>query len=164
MSGPTFLAEARTWARSRWQALQPRERAGLACAAGLLGFYVLWSVAVAPALRTLSKAPAVQAQQEAQLERMRLLATQAQALRSLPRSERPAAWREALTASVRGLGASQLQWSGSAATVAVLACPPEALGPWLAELGPRWQLQVSEARLVRDAQGLWQGEIVLEQP
>ena len=55
--------------RQRWLALAPRERVGLGLAALALGLFLLWSVAVAPALRSLSSAPARLAEIDTRLAR-----------------------------------------------------------------------------------------------
>ena len=56
--------------RQRWSALAPRERLLVGAAALALGLFLLWSVAIAPALRSLSTAPARLAEVDAQLVRL----------------------------------------------------------------------------------------------
>ena len=50
----------------------------------MLGAFLLWSVALQPALRTLREAPAQRDALDVQLQQMRALATEAQQLRSAP--------------------------------------------------------------------------------
>lgn len=147
----------------RWAALQPRERLGLLAAMWLMGLYLLWSVALAPALQTLASADAQRQRLDQQLQRMQALAAQASALKNDIKPA-PKDWRKELKDSLSGLGQSQLLESGGTVQVQLKACEAQALGRWLAELGPRWRLQVSQARLRADAQGLWQGQITLVAP
>lgn len=74
--------------QQRWQALAPRERLGATLGLGLLLVFLVWSLAVQPALKTLRTAPAQQATLDAQLAQMQRLAAEASELRALPRSIR----------------------------------------------------------------------------
>lgn len=147
----------------RWAALQPRERLGLQLAAGLLGVYLLWTVLLAPALHTLRHAKAQQHQLQAQLLRMQALQARAEQARTAARNQ-PQGWREELQDAVQSLGAAELRESAHGPQVLLQGCDPQALGRWLAELGPRWRLQVTEASLRRDEQGLWHGQLQLQAP
>ena len=70
--------------RARWQALGPRERRGLALAAWVLGLFLLWAVAIAPAWRTTRAAPAQLDRLDAQLQQMQRQAHEARELRAIP--------------------------------------------------------------------------------
>ena len=59
--------------RARWQALGARERRGLAVAAWVLGLFLLWALAIAPAWRTVRAAPAQLDRLDAQLQQMQHL-------------------------------------------------------------------------------------------
>lgn len=123
--------------KARWAALEARERRLVIAAATLVALALLWWIALAPALRTLSAAPAEHAQLDAQLQQMATLQNRAKALQSQPRLNRDDALR-ALEASVRdGLGAgnAQLMTSGGdgAATVSLRAAPAPSVAQWLAQ-------------------------------
>ncbi|MDN6886164.1 type II secretion system protein GspM [Variovorax sp. CAN2819] len=123
--------------KARWATLEVRERRMVYAAAALVALALLWWIALAPALRTLSAASAEHAQLDAQLQQMATLQARAKALQSQPRLNRDDAMR-ALETSVReGLGASnaQLMASGGdgAATVSLRAAPATNLAQWLGQ-------------------------------
>jgi general secretion pathway protein M len=72
-TAPTRSPLAARWSGLRqavstaWAARQPRERLMVGLAAAVLGLFLLWSVAIAPAWRSLRTAPARLEQLEAQL-------------------------------------------------------------------------------------------------
>lgn len=147
----------------RWLALQPRERAGLTAAALALALFAVWTLGLAPALKTLREAPAQHQRLDAQMQRMQAWQAQAEALQAQPKKAAEQ-WRDGLAASVRTLGAAELVWAGNSATVRLKDCTPQALGQWLSELGPQWQLQLGQASLQLSAEGLWQGQLQLSKP
>jgi general secretion pathway protein M len=123
--------------KARWAALEARERRMVLVAATLVALALLWWIALAPALRTLSAAPAEHAQLDAELQQMASLQNRAKALQSQPRLNRDDALR-ALESSVRdGLGTSnaQLMTAGGdgAATVSLRAAPAPSVAQWLAQ-------------------------------
>lgn len=144
---------------ARWQAwwpeLEPREQRLIGAAAALVLLALLWWVALAPALRTLSAAPAEHARLDAQLQQMTTLQTQAKALQAQPRASRDDSVR-ALESSVRqSLGANaQLQpaASGDGITVAVRTVPADTLAQWLAQARSNARAVPREAHLARSAQ------------
>ena len=144
---------------ARWQAwwpeLEPREQRLIGAAAALVLLALLWWVALAPALRTLSAAPAEHARLDAQLQQMTTLQTQAKALQAQPRASRDDAVR-ALESSVRqSLGPNaQLQpaASGDGITVAVRTIPADTLAQWLAQARSNARAVPREAHLARSAQ------------
>ncbi len=147
---------------TRWAALQPRERRGLKLAGALLGLCLLW-LAMQPAWQTWRSAETQRRLLDAQLQRMQALSAQAQSLRGATQAA-PARWREELEQSLASLGPAELQSTEGGLQVQLQGCSAPALARWLAELGPRWRLQVSQARLRSDANGLWQGQITLQAP
>ena len=147
-----------------WSRMARREQ-GLVVIAALLVLAVLvWSVALAPALRLLRTAPVQIELLDTQLQTMQGLASLAKAMQSRPAVSREDTLR-ALESSLRqSLGASaQLRLSGDRATVELKAASPELLAQWLgqARLGAR--AIVSQAKLVRGANG-WDGSLVLDLP
>lgn len=144
---------------ARWQAwwpeLEPREQRLIGGAAALVLLALLWWVALAPALRTLSAAPAEHARLDAQLQQMTSLQTQAKALQAQPRASRDDAMR-ALESSVRqSFGPNaQLQpaASGEGITVAVRAMPADTLAQWLGQARSNARAVPREAHLTRSTQ------------
>lgn len=83
---------------SAWRARDAREQRLVLLAAWVLGLYLLWSLALQPALRTLRDAPPRLDTLQAELQRMQDQAVEAQQLRAiapLPRAQALAALRAA---------------------------------------------------------------------
>ncbi len=149
--------------RERWTGLQARERMGLSTALVVLALFLVWSQLLAPAWRLWREAPAQHLRLDAQMQRMLDLRAQAEALKNQS-IKAPEQWREGLTAATRSLGASELVWSGNTANVRLKECSPQALARWLSDLGPMWQLQLSQASLRLAEDGLWQGKLTVIKP
>lgn len=153
--------------KARWAALGPREQRGLALAASVLGAALLWSVGLAPALRTLQSAPALNAQLGAAAERMQALQARAQLLQAKPVAV-PGDLLKALQSATTELGkAASLQVVGDVATITLRQVRVPSLAPWLAPAvgtGP----SPAEAHLQRDAgsgaEPLWSGTLVYRLP
>ena len=146
--------------RQRWQALGARDRrlAGLGMA--VLGAFVLWTLAVQPAWRTLRDAPAQRDALEQQLQQMRTLAAEAQQLRGAPAlgAEQSAA---ALRAASERLGTkARLSLQGERAVLTLNGVSSAQLREWLAEARAGARARPVEAQLTRNAQG-FNGSIVL---
>jgi general secretion pathway protein M len=143
-------ARWRTW----WPELDPREQRLVAIAAALVGLALVWWVALAPALGTLSAAPAEHAKLDAQLQQMTALQRQAKALQSQPRASRDDAMR-ALEASVReNLGPNaQLQSAGAGenATIALRAAPADALAQLITQARSNARAVPREVHLTRSS-------------
>lgn len=144
----------------RWAALRPRERTGLQWATACLGLFLLWTVALKPALRTLNQAQHGSQRLVETLQHMHALQAQAKALQQIP--ARSADWQDELARSIETLGPARLGQTPEGLQLNLQGSTPHALGSWLAELGPRWRVGVRQASLQRDAQGLWHGQIWLE--
>ena len=140
---------------ARWAALPARERQLVLLGAVLVAVALLWWVALAPALATLRAAPARHKQLDAQLQQMRTLQAQAQTLQvQAPMS--------AVDASVKPLGtAAQLVVMGERVTVTFNAVAPDALAQWLTQARLNARAVPSEAKLVRNGAGSWDGTVVL---
>jgi general secretion pathway protein M len=146
---------------ARWAALPARERQLVVLGAALVAVALLWWVALAPALATLRAAPARHKQLDAQLQQMRTLQAQAQTLQvQAPMSAVDA--RRALEASVKPLGtAAQLVVMGERVTVTFNAVAPDALAQWLTQARLNARAVPSEAKLVRNGAGSWDGTVLL---
>lgn len=138
--------------RQRWNTLAPREQALVLGAAWLVGLALLWWVLVSPALTTVRQAAEQQRSLDMQLQKMRSLQAQAQALQSQPKISRDEALR-ALEASVKqrlGAGA-QFNVVGDRATIKLKSVPAEALSQWLTQARINARATPAEARLIRVA-------------
>ena len=151
--------------RTRWQALAPREKMLVGGAAALLAAVLVWLIAIGPALATLRTAEEQHRALDTQLQRMRSLQAQAQALQSQPQLAAEEALRM-LELSVRQqLGTSaRLVIAGERATVTLSGTPPDALAQWLTQARVNARALPGEARISRNAAGLWDGTLVLTLP
>ena len=149
--------------RERWQALGVRERRGLSLAGALLGLFLLWALAIAPAWRTAREAPAQLDRLDAQLQQMQRLAGEAHSLRNTPTiasSQAVAALRAATDALG---GAGRLQLAGDRATLTLTGANGSQLRDWLAEARSNARARPLEANLTRGPQG-YNGSIVVALP
>lgn len=139
------------------QGLQPRERVAVGLAVAVLGLYLLWAVALSPALRSLRAAPEQHRAADAQLAEVRALASQAQALqgqRGAQALSRAEAVRALEQATQQTLGeATRVSVVGNRVTVSVNAAAPDALARWLAQARLNARLLPTEARLQRSGEG-----------
>lgn len=149
----------------RWSRLVPREQRLVGAAAGLVAVALLWWVALAPPLAVLRVADEQHRGLDAQLQRMRSLQAQAQALQAQPRQTQDDTSR-LLEVTVRqqlGLTA-RISISGERVTVTLSGATPEALSLWLTQARTNARVLPSEARLTRNPAGLWDGVLVLGLP
>ncbi len=155
--------------KARWKALPRRERMLAAVVASLMSAAALWWLALGPALATLRTAPAQRQALDQQMQRMRQLEAQAQAIRatqqSLPPLGRDEAQR-ALEATVKQhFGeAARLSLSGEGATLTLAGVSGDALARWLAQARLEARTLPVEARLNRQGSGLWEGRLALALP
>lgn len=154
------------WA-TRWGGLSRRERQAITVAATLVGMTLVWSLAVAPAWRTLQQAPQLRARAMATLETMRAQASEAQDLRN-----KAATSRHTRADALRTLEAATRQWLGPSArtiasddriTVTLQSASPDALAHWLNDTRLNAGLYPIQAHLERtaDADVRWQGTVLL---
>ncbi len=150
---------------ARWASLAPREKSLTAAACGLIALALVWWVGIAPARATLKSAETQHINLEQQLDKMRRLQAQAQALQSQPKLSYDDASR-ALETSVRErLGATaRVATVGDKTTVTLTGVPPNTLAQWLAQARSSARVLPSEARLTRNAAGTWDGSVVLSLP
>jgi len=148
--------------QQRWAQVSRREQRLIALALGVLTLALLWWVAVAPALKVHQAAPQQHQVLDAQLQQMQRLQAQALHLRTQP-VPAPDEARRALEASLKPLAASaQLALQQERATVTLKAVSPEALAQWLATARQNARTVPTQAHLVRNAAGAWDGTVVLQ--
>jgi general secretion pathway protein M len=150
------LAPLRTW----WRGLALRERRLLLLAAAVLLAFVLWLLAVQPALRTLGNAPTQQDALDTQLQSMQRLASEATQLRAAPpvNTAQAAAALKAATDRLGDKGKLVLQ--GDRAVLTLKEVGTGALSDWLAEARSGARARPIEATLSRVAQG-YSGSLVV---
>jgi general secretion pathway protein M len=151
--------------KSRWESLAPRDKAWVTGAGVLLALLLVWLIALGPALATLRTAEAQHRALDAQLQHMRGLQAQAQALQAQPKQSHDEALRM-LELSVRErLGATARSVvAGERVTITLAGTAPLALAQWLTQVRVNARALPSEARLYRNAGGLWEGTLVLTLP
>jgi general secretion pathway protein M len=157
-SGPlaTRLAPVRAW----WEGLARRERRLLTFGASVLGAYLLFALAVQPAWRTLSRAPAQLAALEAQQQAMQRMAAEARELRAMP-PVNPEQSATALKAATERLGdRAKLSLQGDRAVLTVTGVGTGQLSGWLSEVRSGARARPVEATLTRGTSG-YSGNIVV---
>ncbi len=149
----------------RWLQLAPREKTLVAGAAAVVGLALLWWLAIAPALATLRGAEEQHRTLDAQLQRMLGLQAQARALQSQPRPGYDESLRQLETSVRQRLGATaRITINGERVTLTLSGAPADALAQWLVQARVDARSLPSEARLVRNAAGHWDGTVVLTLP
>lgn len=147
-----------------WRAVSPREQRLLLAALALVSAALVWWVGLAPALATLRSVEQQRPALDAQLQHMQRLQAQAKTLQAQPRPSADDA-RRTLQASVKVLATTaQMSVMGERVTVTFKAISADALAQWLAQTRLNARVVPSEARLVRNAGGTWDGTLVLNLP
>lgn len=148
--------------RTRWAAFAPRERRLLSLAAAVLGLFLLWTLAVAPAWRTLRSAPAQLDALDAQLQQMQAQAAEAGRLRGAPPVPLDQA-QAALSAATERLAspASKLSLQGERALLSLKGVSALQLSAWLAEARAGARARVVEATLTQTGPGTYDGSLTL---
>lgn len=149
----------------KWGLLAPREQQLVAAAVALVLAALLWWLLLAPPLAVMRAAQAQHRALDGQLQRMLGLQAQAKALQSQPRQTLEETTR-VLEATVREkLGATaRINIAGERVTVSLTGASPDALGQWLTQARTNARALPAEARLTRNAAGLWDGTLVLALP
>ncbi len=157
---PPFWVRWRNQLYQTWGRMQTRERWGVALALCLLGGWLLWSLLVQPAWRTLDAAPRELAALESQLQQLRRLSDESRELRSIPPVSSVQAAAALKAATERFGNKAQLTLQGDRATLTLKGVDTGALREWLSQARSAARIQPTEANLSRNAQGL-NGTIVM---
>jgi general secretion pathway protein M len=160
---PSLSARWSAWTiplRARWQALNLRERRLVAATLAVVVLFLLWTVALQPALRTLREAPAKLDALDAELQQMRLWAAEAQELRSTaPLSSAQSA--AALKAATERLGErGRLTLQAERGVLTLTNATPTQLRDWLAEARSAARARPIEVQLTRSGTG-FSGTVVV---
>jgi general secretion pathway protein M len=143
-----------------WHGLALREKRLLVVGGAIVVLFALWSLAVQPALRTITQAPAELDGLEVQLQTMQRLAAEAGTLRAAP-AINPEQAAAALRAATERLGdKGKLLLQGDRATLTLMGVGTAALRDWLAEARSGARARPLEATLARGAQG-YSGTLVM---
>jgi len=138
---------------ARWNGLPGREKMLVAATAAVVAAVLLWLIALGPALGVLRSADEQHRTLDAQLQHMRGLQQQAQALQSQPKQSHDDA--------VRRLELSVRQRLGTTARTTVTG---DRVSITLTQARVDARALPSEARLSRNTAGLWEGTLVLSLP
>ena len=153
------LADLTAPLQARWTGLTQRDRRLFAIAAAVLGLYLLWALALAPAIATLRRAPAQQAQLDAQWQQMQRLAQEAASLRSAVPVP-PAQAAQAMAAATARMGSvGKLNLQGGRGVLTVQSASAAQISAWLAEVRAGARGRVSEAVLTQSGPGLYSGTL-----
>lgn len=159
------LRQLRAQLRARWEPLAPREKMLVAGAAALVGLALVWWILFAPALAMLRSAEAQHRALDAQLQQMLRLKAQAEAMQAQPRQGHDDAQR-LLEASIRERLGTTARYTiaGERVTLTLAGASSEALAQWLTQARVNAHALPGEARLQRNAAGLWDGTLVVTLP
>jgi general secretion pathway protein M len=160
MKLPPGVIALRTQAAERWRALGARERLGATLAGCVLGVWIVWSIAVAPALRTLREAPARIDAVDAQLQAMQRMAMEARELKGTSRVPTAQAIDALKTATDRLGDKGRLNVLGDRVTLTVTNATSGDLRSWLGEARSGARARPVEAQLTRGPKG-YAGTIIL---
>ena len=156
---------------AQWARLDARERWLVGAATVVVVLALLWSVALAPAVRTLRMAGEQRQALEVQAQQMQRLQAEAEALKALPKLGREDALRALESAVRQRLGAGgQLNIVGDRANVVLKDVPASALAECLAEARANARAIPVEMRLTRapgaapGTPARWNGTISLSLP
>ena len=151
--------------RTRWEGLRPREQALVAAAGALVVAALVWLVLLGPAVGTLRTAEVQRRALDAQLQQMLNLQAQAKALQAQPKQSHDEALR-LLELSVRQrLGTTaRMVVSGDRVTLTLSGTAADAFAQWLTQARVNARALPSEAHLLRNSNGLWEGTLVLTLP
>ncbi len=154
------VATLRRQAGEAWRARSPRDRLMLGVMAAVLGTFVLWTLAIAPAWRTLSDAPAQIESLDAQLLQMRTMAAEVRELRNTTPIAAAQAGVAMKAAADRHGDKVRLTLQGDRALVTFQGATPEQVRALLIEARSAARARPVEAQLTRAAAG-FNGTLVL---
>ncbi|OWQ83533.1 hypothetical protein CDN99_25705 [Roseateles aquatilis] len=148
---------------ARWSAAAPRERLIARLTVALVGLLLLWLIALAPAWTTLRRAPGEIDRLDRELQQMRAMAQQTQALRqAVPVSAEQSI--TALRAATARLGpAAELTIAGTQAQLRLRGVSGAALSSWIGEARQGARARPQEVELQNGPQG-YSGRMTLLLP
>ena len=148
-AAPESPSSAQAW----WCGLSARDRQLAIFGSGVLVIFLLWLLAVKPALSTLQRAPSELDRLDAELQTMQRLAAETTGLRAMP-PVNPEQAQAALKAATERLGdKARLSLQGDRAVLSLNGIGTEALRGWLAEARSGARARPLEANLMRTGIG-----------
>lgn len=150
---PSALTSLRQQADAWWRTRGGRERQAVALVAFVLGVFVVWSVLVQPALRSVRAAPEQLDRLEAQMQQVQRVAAESTALRAAAPVSAAQAGIALKAASDRLGDGARLTLQGDRATLTFTGTSPDALRAWLLEARSGARARPVEAQLQRGAAG-----------
>jgi len=148
-----------------WTGLAKRERRLLLAAAGLVLLGSLWQWSIKPAWTLVRSSEAQRQLLDSQLQQMRAMQTQAQALQALPPVDAGESGRLLNQITRQGLGAAaQMTLSGDRATVTLQNATAQALAQWLTQARLQARAAPVEASLTNTpapSGATWSGQVVM---
>jgi general secretion pathway protein M len=154
------IAALRQQAGQAWRARSARDRAMLGAMAAVLGTFLLWTLAIAPAWRTLTDAPAQIESLDTQLLQMRTMAAEVRELRNTTPIAAAQAGVAMKAAADRHGDKVRLTLQGDRALVTFQGASPEQVRALLIEARSAARARPVEAQLTRAATG-FNGTLVL---
>jgi len=148
-------------ALAAWGRMALRERRLVTLGASVLGAFLLWAIALAPAWRTLNTTPALRDAAEAQTQQMQVLAREAATLRAVAPMPLAQAQQALTTATARLGSAGKLSLQGDRALLALKGVDSEQLAAWLGEARAGARARVVEASLNQTSPGRYDGSLTL---
>ena len=148
-------------ALAAWGRMALRERRLVTLGASVLGAFLLWAIALAPAWRTLNTTPALRDAAEAQTQQMQALAREAATLRAVAPMPLAQAQQALTTATARLGSAGKLSLQGDRALLALKGVDSEQLAAWLGEARAGARARVVEASLNQTSPGRYDGSLTL---
>jgi general secretion pathway protein M len=155
MSASGAQANLRQQAGIWWRARTPRERQAVVVVVLVLVLFLIWSVFVQPALRTIREAPAQLDRLDAQTQQIQRAANEVDGLRGATRVS-PTQAAAALKAATDRLGANaRLNLQGDRATLTITGAGVNAtaLRAWLSEARSGARARPTDAQLQRGSAG-----------
>lgn len=154
------MSEARASMQAWWRGLSARDRRLAVFGATVLVLFLLWLLALQPALATLKRAPAELDRLDAELQTMQRLAAETTELRAMP-PVNPDQAQAALKVATERLGdKARLSLQGDRAVLTLNGAGTEAVRAWLAEARSGARARPLEANLMRTALG-YSGTLVV---
>lgn len=141
--------QALAQALGHWQAMGLRERRALSLVGSLVLTFLIWAVAIQPALQTLAKAPAELDRLEVQLQEMNRMMGESRDLRGIAPVSVTQAMASLRSATDRLGQQGRVTFQGDRVTLTLTNASPEALKEWLLEVRTAARARPIEAQINR---------------
>jgi len=140
-----------TYGQARWQGLGARARLWVLIFAGFIGVWLFVSVAIIPAMRTLSTSDRQRADVAQQVAQMRFLQQRAQELQKIKPLSREESLKSLESITPAGNPSIQMSVQGDRVLVQLKNLPASQLAAWLAQARSNAQALPDEVHISRGA-------------